>query len=101
MIECGYDKVNYIALAQPKHHTRGRLNAIIVEVPGYPFEYKTDRKGFKVQQFRHLKDGDGRTIKQPVAVWRGFDKRIKAKYTGERMRQMRADNGVGRPPVAA
>lgn len=96
--EISYSNVNWLKIVP--HFMRPRLNAIIVEAPGYPFVYDRDRKDrlFKVQQFRHLKDKDGHTVKQPIGVYRGFDKRIKAGYTGVQLRAMRAKNGVGRPP---
>src|SRR5258708_1224617 len=115
-----YSRVNYFRLAQPPHHGRPRLNVVQIKTrSGYPIPSTSNQRrrpwrlnghrgvGAKSAEIKRSilrNDPDtGQAIRewQPVGIWRGLDKRIlreyNAKYTGAKLRAIRAIKGVGRP----
>lgn len=101
-----YDQVNWIAvgalIANPHHRRPYRGHVIVDGKPFWPKALTHNAKGklLEPQPMIHTKSKDGHTVKSPIAVWRGLDKRVGAHYSGEILRAIRAIKGVGRPHVS-
>lgn len=118
-----YKNLNSIRLAEPPHHRRQRSAPFVLPseyTPGYPVPSTTNQRRITLKAvllghrgthaagrkpiLRKLPaDENGHRATEPVGIWRGLDHRLAkslgSRYTGEKLRAIRAIKGVGRPWV--